>query len=35
MVSILDLMLKNPFSSLIEKDFDEIRKQIAFRILQN
>lgn len=26
MLSVLDIMMKNPFSSLNEKDFDEMRK---------
>lgn len=35
MISILDLIQKNPFSPFEEKDLDEMRKQISYRILQS
>jgi len=35
MVSILEIVRKNPYSYLDEKEFDEIKKSMACRILQN
>lgn len=35
MLSILDLVLKNPYSSFQPKDIEEMRKQVAWKILQS